>query len=109
MDPNDPVYRVAVGAAGVAIYLAQAYFLRLVFIKKMKIRAKWGRFGGGRVLSRFAYAAWASLFLVVATDFIYGAILVGRHVPFLGALYIVSIGAIPSAAVYDHTRKEERA
>jgi hypothetical protein len=109
IDPNDPVYRVGLVATALVIYVIEGYFLHRVFIKKKKIRAKWGRFGGGRVLSRFAYVSWVSLFFIVATDFIYGAISVGEHLPFLGVLYILSIGAILSSVIYDYSRKEERA
>ena len=108
IDPHDPAYRVGLATVGLVIFVIQGYFLYRVFIKKRKIRAKWGRFGGGRVLSRFAYGSWASLLLVVATDFIYAAISVGQHVPFVGTLYMLSMGAILSSAIYDYSGNEEK-
>jgi len=105
MNLNDPIYRVSLAAAGLIICAVQGYFLHQVFIKKKKIRAKWGRFGAGRVLSRFAYASWALIIFTVAIACIYGAISgVGQLPPFIGLLFILSIVAIIASAIYDYSR-----
>ena len=103
IDPNNPAYRAGLAPAGVAIYAVQGYFRHQVFIKK-KTSATWSRGGEESALSRFAYASWAAIFLIFAIDFIDGAISVGGGPHFLGALYILSIVAIPASAIYDYSR-----